>query len=153
MPGATLELACALVHGRCKRLSTLPHPSLACRCLLAYARRLMLGPPAPLASPSCCTPCPRGRCAGQAVCAWKPLHLLSLQELIATLCYAKGGSALEPRQALPAPRLLQNPTGCTILSERRRAVYRLCQRYGILLVEDDPYFFLQYPHGPGTHPS
>lgn len=47
----------------------------------------------------------------------------------------------------------QNPTGCTILAERRHAVYRLCQRYGILLLEDDPYFFLQYPQGPGDQPA
>lgn len=29
-------------------------------------------------------------------------------------------------------------------------MYRLCQRYNLLLVEDDAYFFLQYPSGPGT---
>lgn len=28
-------------------------------------------------------------------------------------------------------------------------MYRLCQRYNLLLVEDDPYAFLRYPHGPG----
>ena len=35
-------------------------------------------------------------------------------------------------------------------AERRAQEYRLCQRYGLLLVEDDPYFYLQYPGGPGA---
>ena len=98
--------------------------------------------------------------------------------------------------SVPFPKLLytiptaHNPTGCTILPERRAAVYRLCQRcvrrggpragrvvgpchrrrwcrcsaartpltpfvcvvlcrYNLLLVEDDPYFYLQYRQGAG----
>ena len=47
--------------------------------------------------------------------------------------------------SLPAPS-----AGCTVTAERRARVYRLCQRYGLLLVEDDPYFYLQYPGGPGA---
>lgn len=37
-----------------------------------------------------------------------------------------------------------NPTGCSITPERRRAVYRLCRQYGLLIIEDDPYMYLQY---------
>lgn len=38
----------------------------------------------------------------------------------------------------------QNPTGRTLPMDRRRAVARLIQRYGALLVEDDPYSALRY---------
>jgi hypothetical protein len=66
----------------------------------------------------------------------------------------KVAAAADP--AVRFPKLLytvpigQNPTGCTITAERRTAVYRLCQQYNLLLIEDDPYFFLQYAGGPGT---
>ena len=49
-----------------------------------------------------------------------------------------------------APKLLytiptgHNPTGCTITPERRREVYRLCRQYDVWIVEDDPYFYLQW---------
>lgn len=46
------------------------------------------------------------------------------------------------------PRLLytipsgQNPTGCTQSSKRRRAIYEIAERLDLVLIEDDPYFFL-----------
>lgn len=62
---------------------------------------------------------------------------------------------------VPFPKLLycvptgQNPTGCSANAERRAKVYCLCQRYNLLLLEDDPYFYLQYRQGsaalPGLH--
>lgn len=38
----------------------------------------------------------------------------------------------------------QNPTGRTLTMSRRRALAEIIQRYGILLVEDDPYGDLRY---------
>ncbi|KAK6187986.1 hypothetical protein LQW54_013581 [Pestalotiopsis sp. IQ-011] len=38
-----------------------------------------------------------------------------------------------------------NPTGVTMGSERRRNIYEICVKYDVIIVEDDPYFFLQYP--------
>lgn len=38
----------------------------------------------------------------------------------------------------------QNPTGRTLSLDRRQAVAALLQRYGVLLVEDDPYSDLRY---------
>ncbi|KAI0345430.1 L-tyrosine:2-oxoglutarate aminotransferase [Trametopsis cervina] len=38
----------------------------------------------------------------------------------------------------------QNPTGCTLDVERRKKIYALCQRFDIMIVEDDPYYYLQY---------
>jgi 2-aminoadipate transaminase len=48
------------------------------------------------------------------------------------------------------PRLLytipnfQNPTGITQSAERRRKVYELALRYGMVIIEDDPYRKLRY---------
>jgi 2-aminoadipate transaminase len=38
----------------------------------------------------------------------------------------------------------QNPTGRTASSERRRQIFDLCRRYGVLILEDDPYRYLSY---------
>lgn len=49
----------------------------------------------------------------------------------------------------PKPRLFytictgQNPTGSCIDGDRRRAIYKLCQKHDIIIIEDEPYFFLQ----------
>ncbi|KAK9447306.1 pyridoxal phosphate-dependent transferase [Limtongia smithiae] len=49
----------------------------------------------------------------------------------------------------PLPKFLytiptgQNPTGGTLSSERRKAVYDVLSKYDILIVEDEPYYFLQ----------
>ncbi|TDZ20063.1 Aromatic amino acid aminotransferase [Colletotrichum orbiculare MAFF 240422] len=38
-----------------------------------------------------------------------------------------------------------NPTGTTISTQRRREIYDICVEFDIIVVEDDPYYFLQYP--------
>ena len=38
----------------------------------------------------------------------------------------------------------QNPTGSTLSLERRREIYAIAQRYDLIIIEDDPYYFLQY---------
>ncbi|KAJ8457538.1 hypothetical protein ONZ51_g11472 [Trametes cubensis] len=38
----------------------------------------------------------------------------------------------------------QNPTGSTLDAERRTKIYDIAQRYDLIILEDDPYFFLQY---------
>lgn len=49
----------------------------------------------------------------------------------------------------PKPKMLytictgQNPTGSCISGERRRAVYKLAQKHDIIIIEDEPYYFLQ----------
>ncbi|PIK44361.1 putative kynurenine/alpha-aminoadipate aminotransferase, mitochondrial isoform X2 [Apostichopus japonicus] len=48
------------------------------------------------------------------------------------------------------PRLLytvpngDNPSGVSLTLERRRDIYKICQDYNILIIEDDPYYFLQF---------
>lgn len=37
----------------------------------------------------------------------------------------------------------QNPTGITQSTERKKAIYQIAERYDLLILEDDPYFFLR----------
>lgn len=37
----------------------------------------------------------------------------------------------------------QNPTGATQLAERRKEVYKVAQKHDVIIVEDEPYYFLQ----------
>lgn len=37
-----------------------------------------------------------------------------------------------------------NPTSATILLERKQAIYELCRKHELLILEDDPYYYLQY---------
>ncbi|TAQ86436.1 hypothetical protein B7494_g5240 [Chlorociboria aeruginascens] len=39
----------------------------------------------------------------------------------------------------------QNPTGSTISIQRRKELYAICSKYDVIIVEDDPYWYLQYP--------
>jgi 2-aminoadipate transaminase len=60
---------------------------------------------------------------------------------------------LEEAMRTQRPKLLytipnfQNPTGVTMAAERRARVYELAARYGVLVVEDDPYGRLRYAGG------
>ncbi|KAH8593854.1 pyridoxal phosphate-dependent transferase [Bisporella sp. PMI_857] len=38
-----------------------------------------------------------------------------------------------------------NPAGTTMDGARRKEIYDLCVKYDIIIAEDDPYFFLQFP--------
>ncbi|KAJ2795369.1 hypothetical protein H4R21_005135, partial [Coemansia helicoidea] len=38
----------------------------------------------------------------------------------------------------------QNPTGATMSLARRRAIYAVAQEHNLAIIEDDPYYFLQY---------
>ncbi|KXN66054.1 PLP-dependent transferase, partial [Conidiobolus coronatus NRRL 28638] len=39
----------------------------------------------------------------------------------------------------------QNPSGATMSLERRQEFYRVCQKLDLMILEDDPYYFLQLP--------
>jgi kynurenine/2-aminoadipate aminotransferase len=43
----------------------------------------------------------------------------------------------------------QNPSGCTMTSERRRTIYEICSKFNVLILEDDPYWFLSSERRPG----
>ncbi|KAJ4485327.1 pyridoxal phosphate-dependent transferase [Lentinula aciculospora] len=38
-----------------------------------------------------------------------------------------------------------NPSGATLTLERKKAIYRICVEYDIIICEDDAYYFLQFP--------
>lgn len=51
----------------------------------------------------------------------------------------------------------QNPTGCTQPLERRRQIYAVAQKHDLILLEDEPYYFLQMdpyagPDAPAVPP-
>ncbi|ORY19290.1 aromatic amino acid aminotransferas-like protein [Clohesyomyces aquaticus] len=39
----------------------------------------------------------------------------------------------------------QNPTSGTLSLTRRKEIYSLCVKYDIIIIEDDPYWYLQFP--------
>jgi len=39
----------------------------------------------------------------------------------------------------------QNPTGCTPTEARKQEVYAICRKYDVVILEDDPYYFLTMP--------
>ncbi|KAI0122890.1 aromatic amino acid aminotransferase [Xylariales sp. AK1849] len=38
-----------------------------------------------------------------------------------------------------------NPTSGVLSLERRREIYALCSKYDVIIIEDDPYWYLQFP--------
>ncbi|KAL2118274.1 hypothetical protein VTJ04DRAFT_7934 [Mycothermus thermophilus] len=49
------------------------------------------------------------------------------------------------------PRLMytvtlgQNPTGTITPNHRKHQIYTLCQRYDVIIIEDEPYWYMQFP--------
>ncbi len=42
----------------------------------------------------------------------------------------------------------QNPTGVTTSPQKRKQIYEICKRYGVMILEDDPYAELRYEGTP-----
>ena len=38
-----------------------------------------------------------------------------------------------------------NPTGIVIPMERRKEIYAICRKYDIIIIEDEPYWYMQFP--------
>ncbi|KAK4204278.1 putative aromatic amino acid aminotransferase [Triangularia verruculosa] len=38
-----------------------------------------------------------------------------------------------------------NPTGILLSVERKRAIYEVCSKYDVIIIEDEPYWYLQFP--------
>ncbi|KAH7879766.1 pyridoxal phosphate-dependent transferase [Lentinula edodes] len=55
----------------------------------------------------------------------------------------------ESARGMPRPHVMytvpvgQNPTGTTMGIQRKKEIYDICVEYDIIIVEDDPYYFLQ----------
>lgn len=37
-----------------------------------------------------------------------------------------------------------NPTGCGLTFERKKEIYNIACKYNLLIIEDDPYYYIQY---------
>lgn len=37
-----------------------------------------------------------------------------------------------------------NPTGSSLTTERKRKIYEIAQKYNLIILEDDPYFYLSF---------
>jgi kynurenine/2-aminoadipate aminotransferase len=44
----------------------------------------------------------------------------------------------------------QNPSGSTLARERREEIYEIASRHNLLILEDDPYYHLQFPRSSNT---
>lgn len=64
----------------------------------------------------------------------------SLEDMLANWDLSKG----KRPHLLYTVSVGQNPTGATSDQERRRQIYKICQKYDIIIVEDEPYYFLQF---------
>lgn len=42
-------------------------------------------------------------------------------------------------------RLGHNPTGIVLSVERKKEIYAICHKYDVIIVEDEPYWYLQFP--------
>ncbi|PPQ94958.1 hypothetical protein CVT25_003930 [Psilocybe cyanescens] len=63
----------------------------------------------------------------------------------------------EAARGMPRPHVMyivpvgQNPTGATMGAQRKQEIYDICVEFDVIIVEDDPYYFLQ--EGPYVHPT
>jgi len=60
------------------------------------------------------------------------------------------GEGLRPKLLYTVPTG-QNPTGASMSLQQLQAVYDICCSHDILVMEDDPYWYLQFPE-PGSDP-
>eukprot|EP00041_Stephanoeca_diplocostata_P017690 m.362289 g.362289 ORF g.362289 m.362289 type:complete len:469 (-) comp20786_c1_seq2:868-2274(-) len=67
----------------------------------------------------------------------------SLSEVLETWDATQPAGRTRPRVLYTVPTGA-NPSGGTIDAERRQRVYAIARRWGLLILEDDPYFFLQF---------
>ncbi|XP_030047407.1 kynurenine/alpha-aminoadipate aminotransferase, mitochondrial [Microcaecilia unicolor] len=70
------------------------------------------------------------------------------QALKEVLSRWRTGTAANPNSTFP--KLLytipngSNPTGTSLTMERKREIYQIARDYDLLIIEDDPYYFLQF---------
>jgi kynurenine/2-aminoadipate aminotransferase len=80
------------------------------------------------------------------------LRALTHSPPLCALCAARGAAGL------PQPKLFYgipvscNPTGVSWSDARKDAVYALACEFDFLILEDDAYFYLQFPAAPGAPP-
>ncbi|GAA5942774.1 aminotransferase-like domain-containing protein [Sporobolomyces koalae] len=78
------------------------------------------------------------------------LTVSGMDQLLGSWDPAQHDGMRRPRILYTVP-VCQNPTGATMTFERKREIYALAVKYDVIIVEDDPYYFLQA--GPYSPPS
>jgi aromatic amino acid aminotransferase I len=74
------------------------------------------------------------------------------EELARTLRTWDDSKKSRPRALYTIPSG-QNPTGATQSLERKKAIYQIAEEYDLIIIEDDPYYFLQTEHNHQTVPN
>lgn len=59
----------------------------------------------------------------------------------------RAGSTTSRRRVLYTVPTAQNPSGATLSQGRRQEIYELAQKYDVIILEDDPYWFLHPNRG------
>ncbi|KAI1647217.1 PLP-dependent transferase [Daldinia loculata] len=65
----------------------------------------------------------------------------SLEDTLANWDHSKG----KRPHLLYTVTMGHNPTSGVLSLERRRELYSICSKYDVIIIEDDPYWYLQYP--------
>lgn len=77
-------------------------------------------------------------------------HGLIPESMVEVLMAAKKNFETDPSTAPPPPKVLytiptgQNPSGATLSPARREQLLQIAKEWDLLVLEDDPYFFLHY---------
>jgi len=77
---------------------------------------------------------------------WNEVTQGKRPHVLYTIPYVTAGSRLVAcsSKSYFFTRCSQNPTGSTLSLERRQQIYQIAHDWDIIILEDDPYFFLQY---------
>ncbi|OTB16836.1 hypothetical protein K445DRAFT_316319 [Daldinia sp. EC12] len=65
----------------------------------------------------------------------------SLEDVLANWDHSKG----KRPHLLYTVTMGHNPTSGVLSLERRKELYSICSKYDVIVIEDDPYWYLQYP--------
>ncbi|KAK4168047.1 Aromatic/aminoadipate aminotransferase 1 [Cladorrhinum sp. PSN259] len=67
-----------------------------------------------------------------------------LEDVLANWDHSKG----KRPNLLYTVALGHNPTGILLPLERKKEIYSVCAKYDVIIIEDEPYWYLQYPTVP-----
>ncbi|TRM68096.1 pyridoxal phosphate-dependent transferase [Schizophyllum amplum] len=70
------------------------------------------------------------------------MSAIALEQLLAEWDVEAHGGMARPRVMYTVP-IGQNPTGATMGAQRKKEIYAVCVKYDVVIIEDDPYYFLQ----------
>ncbi|KAI2641874.1 aromatic amino acid aminotransferase [Hypomontagnella submonticulosa] len=65
----------------------------------------------------------------------------SLEDVLANWDFSKGRRP----HLMYTVTMGHNPTSGVLSLERRKEIYSICSKYDVIIIEDDPYWYLQYP--------